>query len=404
MTRRHRSWLALALTLGLVGACKKEATLAAYDPVVSGIENHGGVEKLKKASSFSAAYQLEMLGAKLRGKLKHKAGAMRMEYVIPYGDRVIQTTAQGQCWQQRGQVIIPCDKATADHASRLAGLLEASWFFPLKERKDRTVKLEQVEQGGKQLDGLTILGGGDALGTLLYDRAAARVVGLKMQTTLMGKAGELVGDFSKFEKTCGQEIATKHVYSFDGKPYLTLAIEGILCEPLADSVFAQPPQVKQDLVKLKHKGTSNLACTKLKGPLTGVGAALGRVRDYLAKHDVPIEGAPVLVHHRGPPEVKNPAGYVTDVCLSVSKKVWVMDKGLWKGEFTLYDDEGDEVLAAFGIGDPAKNTPELAKLLTEGAKIRKRPRNKEPLVQILHLLRDDIPADQQVSEMHAVLQ
>jgi len=404
MTRRHRSWLALALALSLVGGCKKETTLAAYDPVVSGIENHGGVEKLKKASAFSAAFQMEMLGAKIRGKLKHKAGAMRLEYVIPYGDRVIQTTAQGQCWQERGQVIIPCDKPTLDHASRLAGLLEASWFFPLKERKDRTVKLAPAQHNGKEVDGLTILAGGDALGTLLYDRVSARVVGLKMQTTLMGRAGELVGDFSKFEKACGEEIATKHSYSFDGKPYLTLTIEGILCEPLEDGLFAQPPQVKQGLVKLKHKGTSNLACTKIKGPLTGVDAALGRVRDYLAKHEVPIVGAPFLVHHRGPPQVKNPAGYVTDVCLSVSKKVWVMDKSLWKGEFTLYDDEGDEVLAAFGIGDPAKNTPELARLLAEGAKIRKRPRNKEPLVQILYLHRDDIPADQQVSEMHAVLQ
>jgi len=422
MKLTSRSWWAIPLAAGIaVMSCKKvePPSTANDDPMVASIELQG-LKKLEHASAFSAIYAVTGAGVTVRGKLKHKAGAMRVEHVIPYGDRVIEVAAQGRCWRQRGQVVIPCDRAESAHATRLASLLEAAWLWPLKQRPDRKVTATKVDLAGKTHPALTILGGtGQPLGTLLFDPANYLVVGLRMQTTLGGKTGELVGTFSAFEKSCGIKIAGKREYTFLGQPLLTEKISGVLCEPIDDDLFAQPPQVKHGHLKLKHKGTTDLVCTRLRGPLTGVDAAIGKVSSGLSAKGFGPVGAPVLIHEKGPPRVKAPGRLVTAVCLPVGKRAWVMPEGTWTGELFVKQVVGDEVLAAFGVGDVIKNTGELPGLLLAGARERKR-KQLGVMVQILYLYREDFrssrphgalldeaaetPPDQRVSEMHATLE
>jgi len=247
-------------------------------------------------------------------------------------------------------------------------------------------------------------GQGKRLGTLLVDPTTFLVVGLRMQTTIRGQTGELVGTFSDFEKSChGMQIATKRTHTFAAEPLLVEQLGGVLCENLDDKLFQTPPQVKSGHVQLKHKDTADLACASLHGPLTGVDAAIKKVGDYLTRFKLSPVGPPVLIHRKGPPRVKQPAQFVTDVCLPVGKQAWLMPEHIWKGEITRHDVLGDEVLAAFGMGSPEKTTMELPALLAAGARERQR-KQIGTLVQILHMHRDDIPVDQRVNEMHATLE
>lgn len=400
MALRHRERLVLlaaGAAVALVGgSCKvKQPPPAKVDPVTAAIELRGGLKRLKAASSFSAGYQAESKHLKIKkGKLKQKGGAMWVEYVIPYGDRVILGTGPDACWRKRGEVVIPCDGEHKTHASRLARLYDASWIWPLAQRKDLKVTTNKVQHDGKTYDGLTITEAGKELGMLLLDEATALVRGLKMQTTLDGKSGEYVVMFDKFEKRCGTEVAAKRIHTFAGEPYLSESFVGPICEEIEDKVFARPEQVKDGLVKLKHKGTSHLACTKLKGKLTGVDEALGKVAAYMDRHKLKPIGAPQLIHGKGP----------VKVCHEVSKKAWVLPKGTWKGAFFLEEVAGDEVLAAFGVGDHVSAAKKLPKALKAGAKERKRKQWGTKRVQLLYLHREDIPAEQRVSEMHVTLE
>jgi len=389
---------------GALAACKKPApppAPAEEDLLLGAIETQGGLNKLKAGSSFSARYKGTLMGAKIKGTLQHRTGAMRLKYVNSSEDyQVTQVAADGLCWQRLDRVVIPCLKPMRAHVTQLGRLLEASWIWPLKERKDRTVKQSKVKLANKVFAGLSVrTGEGQELGTLLLDETTYRVEGLKMRTTLMGKTGEFVGFFSKFERNCGLEMPLQRQYTFMDQPYATEEISGVVCEAVDEKVFQRPAQVKHLEVDLKHTANINLVCTKLKGPYAGIGDTITKVYEFVIKKELPLEGVPVLVHRKGPPKVKNPARYVTDVCLPVTNKAWHLPKSTWsKKGFFLFERIGDEFLRVFGVGDYAKNTPVMAALLLKEAKKMKRTQVAS-MVQFIYMHPRDYPVDQLVSEM-----
>lgn len=399
--RRLLGVVVLACGISFLLSCKKQTAPAEVDVVQAGIEVQGGLKKLKAGSSFSARYHAEGPGGKVDGSLQHNAGSTLLKYVDKRTN-MVAVAAPEKCWKQTRRVVVPCAKAEREHTTRLARLLEASWLWPLKERSDRTVKTEEIEQGGKIYSSLTILAGGEALGRLIVDNPTRRVVGLKMQTSLDGRNGELVGTFSAFEKNCGIEMPMKREYTFDGKPLVSEKIDGVICEEVPVTAFDPPEQVKNGFVELRVKGGSNLACSKLVGPLTGVGATLGKVMDFLREKNLRPAGAARLIHQKGPPEVKRPAGFVTDVCWPVGKDALLLPDSMWQGEVYLRGIIADEVLMGYGYGDVVQATNEISALLVADA--RKRGRKPAGLmVQILHMPTDEFPPDQRVSEIHVPL-
>jgi hypothetical protein len=398
----HVLVIVLAAALALAASCKKDEPppASAEDSLLeTAIETQGGIVKLKTGSSFSARYESPSIGSKVKATIQQKAGSVCLHYTTPAGDyAVTQVAADGQCWQQIDLAVIPCTKPLADHTTRLARLLEASWLWPLKERKDRKVKAAKVEIPGKSGDGLVVLGeGGEEIGALAVDKISGLVTGLKMQTTVGGQTGELVGVLSQFEKACGVEMPMKREYTFEGKPFASEKLSGVICEVADDKVFLPPEQVKNGTVEIKNTANLDLACTKLKGSFSGIPPVLRKLVDHLVKKEIPVEGPPMLVLRRGPPQVRQPSQFLTDVCIPVSKKAWTYPEAEWKGEFSLFERLGDEYLRAFGIGEYEKTAVELAVLLAKDAKAKGRVPTGAPL-QILYMPPDS-PPDKQVSEM-----
>ncbi len=407
MSDRNRGALVLAALSVAVAGCEKKATAPQLPPhqqlLVNTIQLQGGSKKLKAASSFSARYQAELMGMVINGTVKHRAGSMRLEHVDKLsGNPVVQVAADGKCWQKVGRAVLPCHQALAEHATRFSRLLEASWLWPL-EGSDRKLEAKKVELGGKSYDGLVVSdAAGGTIGSLAIDANSSLVAGVRLETTLLGTKGELVGVFSEPEEHCGVKVPTKRVYTFDSKPYLSEKLSGIFCEAIDDRVFARPEQVKNGLTEIRHTYDTPLACTRLKGELSGVSAAMDRVVSYMAGKGLAPLGAAALVHRKGPPRVKRPAAYLTDVCFPVSKKAWVMPKADWKGEFFLDQIAGDEVLAAFGVGPLKKTSVELPRLLYAEAKKQGR-KPSGAMTQRVYMRPADFPAEQLITEMHLPL-
>lgn len=406
MMRRSRSWWVVALAGVAVLSCKKDQTAPAETPADSVLKTalyvQGGAAKVKRGSAFSARYEGTLLGAKITGTMKHKPGAVRLEYLDAISKNpVVQVAATDSCWQQIGRVVVPCHAELAAHSQRLAKLLAASWLYPLQEGSYKHT-VGPAELDGKPCHGLTIAEQGKPLGVLLVDKSSSVVLGLKMQTALGGKSGELVGKFTDVEEHCGLQVPTTRQYTLGDATLASEKIAGVICEAPEDEVFAKPPQVPHGTVEIRHTFDAPLACTKLRGPLAGVGGAMQKLVDYLAQQSLAPEGAARLFHKQGPPQLKNPDKYETHVCFPVSRQAWVKPKSVWQGEFFLDQIVGDEILAGFAVGDIEQTTPELAAKLVLEAKKKGRSQ-AGALVQIVYMPAALYPAAERVSELHLPL-
>ena len=398
-------WGRVLIIISLLGAaCAKETAPppTEADYLKMAIEMVG-MPALKAGDSFSATYKATVMGATIKGTAQHRTGAMRLEYVSPTPDKVIQVASAEQCWQQIGRAVISCLKPMERHTHRLGKLLRYSWLWPLAENKAAKTTTGKVTIGGKTLQGLRISEGGETLGTLLFDPATDLVVGLQMETTLMGETGTFVGTFSRPQKSCGVQLFTKREYTFKGQPFSSETLDGMVCEEIPEKVFERPPQVKHGLVEIKNIASSMLACTELKGPYSGVNGAMNKVIDFLRERKLTPEGPMIWVHRKGPPRIKRDARYVTDICFPVGKKAWMMPESTWKGEVTLVQRSADEYLRAFGVGDYDKTSVDLSRALLDEAKKMKR-KQAGPMVQIIYMRPDDFPPDQCVSEMFLPLE
>ncbi len=407
MNAHRRLFLVLPLLTALLCAalpgCKKEAAKPAKpvreDLVAGAVELLGGVAQLKSGRSFSARYKANLLGNKIKGTISYNTGDIRLKYFNAAGDAQIhQVTAAGKCWQQYDKVVIPCLAERATHTTQLARLLSASHFFPLVEAKDLKTRDGELDLKGKKYKTVTVTAGQE-VGALLLDPDSYRVVGIKMQTKIGGKAGELLGLFSKFEKNCGTPVATQREYTFAGQPYLREEISGLICEKVDPAIFAEPKQVEHLKVDLRHTANVDLACYKLKGSLDGLTDAMGKIEALLQKHEVGIEGPAQLVHRKGPPKSKRQERWLTEVCYPVQNKAWHLPKGTWEGEYKLFERYGDEYLRVFGVGDYAKNTSTMADTLVKEARKMKR-KQVASMVQVLFMHPKHYPAAQRISEMH----
>lgn len=401
----------LVLALPAAG-CKTEtpppAPPSAMDQVDIAMQMQGGADQLKRTSAYTASVRGTLFGSKLKATLTYKAGDLRLKTFNPEGDyQMHQVLADGHCWQQMDKVVIPCPAPLATHVAEVARMREAALLFPLKQREGLLLKASKVKEAATTLDAISIRGAdGEAQGTLLLDPESSLVVGFKMQTLFQGKKGELVATFSEHKKDCGVKLPARRVYTFDGKPYMDIQVTGIICEDVDDKLFNAPKQPDHLSVDLKHTANYNLACTRLKGPLSGVPEALGKLTKHLMDHDLPPTGPAQLVYRKGPPRYKFPKLWITDVCLPVSDKAWVkppkgtfvhgVDKG---GEFFLFERIGDEFLRVFGVGGYDQTLPAMADKLMEEARSMKRKKRGD-MVQILFMPPGAYPDDQQVSEIH----
>ena len=404
MTPRWLTCTLLLATALSLSACKKETAApaaAAKEDLVSGaIELAGGIAKLKSGSSFSARYKAEQGRVKIKGTIRYRQGSQRLKYFNPPGDtQMHQVAGVSNCWLQHDKAVIPCSAEERVHAAKLARLMEASHIWPLKESKGITTRDGETNAGGKKFATLTITADQE-LGTLLLDPDSYRVMGLQMQTKLEGKTRELRVAFSKFVKNCGAQIPTRRDYSLDGALYMVEEISGLICEKVPSSIMAEPKQAEHLKVDLRHTANVNLACFKHKGALDGLGGALDKIVAKIKELELLTEGPAQLVHRKGPPKVKAPARWLTDVCYPVEDKAWNKPEGTWSGDFRLFERLGDEYLRVFGIGDYVTNTPLLAAALVKEAKKMKRKQVRS-MVQVIYMHpKGETPPAQMISEMH----
>jgi hypothetical protein len=134
----------------------------------------------------------------------------------------------------------------------------------------------------------------------------------------------------------------------------------------------------------------------MRGPYTGFETAIKGLMEGLVENKVPPIGRPIMIYKKGPPKVKKPKKWVTQVCFPVNLQA--PKKPQKKGKLVIRALKPGPALAAYGVGDYVKKAPELAALLAKEAKKRKlKPQG--PMIHLTYMSPQTTPIDELVSEL-----
>ena len=413
---RHLTYLILVAGLVLTGCEKKTeeapaeapaekpaATAPAEKPdqamelLDQAIAAQGGADKLKAIEAVTMQVEGESPLGSFTATSILAHGHHRMDTKLANGNEFTFTRGPEHCWAKKGPVILEMGTGEKETHQATAALLEAMLLWPLKET-DATLKASKAKIDGRECDQLEISWPSEATGSLVFDPQNHLLVqaSVNVPGPVEGRNQEIKIVLSEHKEFCGVKMASRQAYSLNGKPMQLLMVKEASCTPVDAKVFAQPEQVADKTIRERPTSAVTIACATMKGPYTGVEKALQGLMEALVENKVPPIGRPIMIYKKGPPKVKKPKKWITEVCFPVNLEP--PKKPQKKGKLTIRALQAGQALAAYGVGEYAKKAPELAALLVKEAKKRKL-KPSGPMIHLTYMSPQTTPAEELVSEL-----
>jgi effector-binding domain-containing protein len=353
------------------------------------IEAMGGAEKIKAIEGWTAKSKGTYMGMPYTSSDTGKPGVMRMDIEMPGGEKMPMVQGLEQCWSKSGPVVIPCCEEGKAQARTMTAMDMAMMLLPLKtqpgweiEAGESSLKVKNEEYGAE--------------GTLTFDPETKLLVGMNYKGKMHKQEGEFATKYSDYKEFCGIKFPSKMDISFAGKPWLKEEWTEMTCGPVDDGLFEQPEQVADGTFVEKTTQPMAMACLQHKGPYEKLNDTTKKLMGMMGKQKMKPMGPMMMTYLKGPPKVKKPKQFVTEICIPVAAKP--PKKPQKKGKLTLKGMKPMSVLAVYGSGDYQKKSPELMKALVDEAKKRKL-KTEGPVCGIYYMDPAKTPAEQLVSEM-----
>ena len=379
---------------------KKEAPAKA-DPAAQildrAIAAHGGIDKLKAIEACAMQVEGESPLGSFTATSTIAHDHHRMDTKLANGNQFTFTRGPEHCWAKKGPVILPMGTGEKETHQATAALLEAIFLWPVK-KAGLALTASRVKIGDRECDRLEIGWSEEVTGSLVFDPQSHLLIqaSVSVPGPVEGRGQEIKIALSEHKEFCGVKMASRQAYSLNGKPMQLLMIKEASCAPVDAKLFAQPEQVANGTLRERPTSPVTIACSTMKGPYTGIEEALKRLMESLVENKVPPIGRPIMIYQKGPPRVKKPKKWVTDVCFPVNLEAPKKPKK--KGKLTIRALEAGQALAAYGVGEYDKKVPELAALLVKEAKKRKLKR-RGPMIHLTYMNPQTTPAEELVSEL-----
>jgi effector-binding domain-containing protein len=361
------------------------------------IAAHGGTEKLKAISACTMQVEGESPLGSFTATSTVANGHHRMDTKLANGNQFTFTRGPEHCWAKKGPVILPMGTGEKETHQATAALLEAMFLWPVKE-KGLALTASKVKIGDQECDRLEINWSSEATGSLVFDPKSHLLIqaGVKVQGPVEGRSQEIRIALSEHKEFCGVKMASKQAYSLNQKPMQLLMIKEASCDPVEMKVFTQPEQVANGTIRERPTSAVTIACTTMKGPYSGIEEAMKGLMEALVENKIPPIGRPIMIYKKGPPKVKKPKKWVTQVCFPVNLEA--PKKPQKKGKLIIRALKAGQALAAYGLGEYDKKAPELAALLVKEAKKRKL-KPSGPMIHLTYMNPQTTPAEELVSEL-----
>jgi effector-binding domain-containing protein len=320
-----------------------------------------------------------------------------MDTKLANGNQFTFTRGPEHCWAKKGPVILPMGTGEKDPHQATAALMEAMFLWPVK-KAGLALKASKVKIGDQECDQLEINWSSGVTGSLTFDPQSHLLIqaGVNVQGPVEGRSQEIKIALSEYKEFCGVKMASRQAFSLNEKPMQLLTIKAASCDPVEMKVFTQPEQVADGTIRERPTSPVTVACATMKGPYTGIEEAMKGLMESLVENKVPPIGRPLMIYKKGPPRVKKPKKWVTQICFPVNLKAPKKPKK--KGKLTIMALKPGQSLAAYGIGAYAQKAPELAALLVKEAKKRKLKRSG-PMIHLTYMNPQTTPAEELVSEL-----
>ena len=379
---------------------KKEAP-ADTDPAAAildqAIAAHGGAGKLKAIQACSMQVEGESPLGSFTATSTVAHGHHRMDTKLANGNQFTFTRGPKHNWAKKGPVILEMGTGEKETHQATAALLEAMFLYPVKQA-GLALTASKVKIDDRECDQLEISWSPEVNGTLVFDPESHMLIqaGVKVQGPVEGRSQEIKIALSEYQEFCGVKMASRQAYSLNTKPMQLLMIKEASCDPVELKVFTQPEQVADGTIRERPTTPVTVACTTMNGPYTGLEGATKGLVEALVENKVPPIGRPLMIYKKGPPKVKKPKKWVTQVCFPVNLKA--PEKPEKKGKLTIMALKPGEALAAYGLGAYDQKAPELAALLAKEAKKRKL-KPSGPMIHLTYMNAQTTPAEELVSEL-----
>ena len=366
------------------------------------IQARGGLDKIKVMASKTYQSKGSYQGMPYVANNVFQIGTLLMEVGAEGGSSARMTMVWGldKCWNKSGKVLLPCGEEEKKNGQASMTIDKASLLFPLKQ-PGWELSGSKAEQDGKAYEVLMVRETASGVtGVLMFDPTTHLLARVKYQGTRGGLTGEFVMDVQEHKELCGVPFPSKMATTFSAQPYVSEEVVEMKCGPVDASLFNQPAQVADKTVEEHPTGPAVLVCTSMKGPYSGMEAAMKKLGEFMVLNNLAAMDAPLAIYQKAPPAVKAPEKFVTDVCYPISgEPALTLEKG---GEFSVQKLDPGAVLAMYGVGEYGKKCEELASLLSKEA-AKKRLKVAGPLRQIFYMDPKSAPPDQLVSQLQLPL-
>lgn len=224
------------------GAAKAEPKSAAR-LLDEAIEARGGVQALKKASSWKSSWKGTSKGTTHAGTMIFHHGAVRRDFTTPDGKQVVSVRAADACWNRIGDNAGRCNPAEEKLCRRGIALNRAALLWPLEEEEGWSLEAGTLTIGETAYDTLTARTGEDPVRVTLVldpeDHLIHRTV--LHDATVGGRTGDIVAEVLERVEACGTVMTAKSKVLFDGTPIQVNQNTDIQCGPVDPAVFAFGP-------------------------------------------------------------------------------------------------------------------------------------------------------------------
>jgi effector-binding domain-containing protein len=362
------------------------------------IKAHGGLEALKaKCAAYSAHSKGTFYGMPFTGVTSWKAPD---KSVMNIGKgAMIMAVVGKECWNKQGDVVVDCMPEEAKNAPEMLTMGRVGSLYPLKDAGTKLEPAGTTKVGGKDALGVKVtLKGASMPVTMYFDKGSGLLVKMAYKGHWMMKPARIDVVMSGHKDFGGIKMATQNVMKVNGRMVIKETITNV--EPKVDeAAFKRPPQGKAGVAKVHPVHPHMTAFTTHKGPYDKMGAAVGGLMGWIMKSGLGIMGPPVIVYVKGPPKVKKPAEFVTEIHFPIAPPARPVPKA---ANFGVKKHEAMEIAKMLYIGPHDKTGPlykKLAKWIPKNGYVIAGPAG-----EVCYTRPDKTPKEKQVHELFILVQ
>ena len=259
--------------------------------VDAAIAAHGGLDKLKAASTWVAQIRRYQRGNSYVMKNYYRPGMVRLAQDLGDGNESADVIGDPHCWGMRGPVSIPCSPETRENDRPRVIMEIAVQLWPLREEEWVLTSAASQSIDGVRFDTVTARYlPRDTVAEFKFDPDTHLLHSISVRGVKEGVNGTHVHKFSEYKEYCGVQMPSHNEKSFEGDVWVAEDLLELECQPVQESLFLRPQQVAAGAFSAGHADSTWLACTPESTAISSLPEQQERLHTAISTNELRLGG------------------------------------------------------------------------------------------------------------------